>query len=116
MKRILVVDDNRNSMKSIVRLLKGGDDYVMGMTSGVVAVTTMKANPLPFDVLITDLEMPDMNGVELVSFARDHGVSKIVIMTAAVGTPGELGIPPNVGVLRKPFDGETLRKMLGVTK
>src|SRR6185295_19835853 len=73
MPRILVVEDS-DSMRSFVRTaLKASPDYattveMVEASSGFDALRLLPRGP--YDLVITDINMPDINGLELVQFIR----------------------------------------------
>ncbi|MBL1264727.1 response regulator [Methylomicrobium sp. RS1] len=64
--RILVVDDEPNVLRSISRLLK--DYQVTSFLNGEEALAA--ALKMPFDLVISDYQMPGMNGVEFLTFFK----------------------------------------------
>ncbi|MEQ8272311.1 MAG: PAS domain-containing protein [Deltaproteobacteria bacterium] len=115
--RVLVVDDEPVVATLVRRALEGHDVYIM--TSGRDAVEMCKE--LEFDVIVCDLLMPDVTGMdlhdELVNL--DPGFAdRIVFMTAGAFTPKArrfLGRVTNP-VVEKPFDleglAETVQRVL----
>jgi signal transduction histidine kinase/CheY-like chemotaxis protein len=61
--RILVIDDDVLVARTIVRLLKG--HQVETATSGQAALRRLLEESPPFDLVLCDLMMPDMSGMEL---------------------------------------------------
>ena len=79
--RVLVVDDER-SMRELLSIVLRRDGYdVLLAADGKVAVETLKRERV--DVLITDIRMPEMSGVDVLREAKriDPGIISI-IMTA----------------------------------
>jgi CheY-like chemotaxis protein len=78
--RVLVVDDDHDTVEALTKLLKmaGHDVQAAGSYGEAMAVAT--ASPLPFDVLLCDLGLPDRSGHELLRDLRArHGVRGIAI-------------------------------------
>src|ERR1043165_3586246 len=75
MPRILVVEDS-DSMRSFVRTaLEWSPDYAAGVevveaSSGFDALRLLPRGP--YDLVITDINMPDINGLELIQFIRSN--------------------------------------------
>jgi putative two-component system response regulator len=63
--RILLVDDDQNLLDSFRRLLK--DDFELFTAEGGQEAMGVLATCGPFTVIISDLKMPDMDGIELLS-------------------------------------------------
>jgi len=68
--RILLVDDEASLLKSISRFLQRLGYRVQSCTDPEVALELFDANPHDFDMVITDLAMPKITGVELVRKIR----------------------------------------------
>ncbi len=83
MAQILVVDDALVSRALAGGLLEKQPDWsVLYARDGREAVDCVEAN-LP-DLVLTDLQMPEMNGLELVeAIRREHPLIPVVLMTAA---------------------------------
>jgi len=84
-KRILVVDDNPTVLFVFHDTLKNlGSSYeVMTTESGLQALNEVKEEP--FDLVITDLNMPDLNGVELTKAIRQTSPGTTVVWITAYG-------------------------------
>jgi DNA-binding NtrC family response regulator len=84
-KRILVVDDDERVLfvfhDTLVRL--GAEYEIVTARSGRQALD--KARELPFDLVITDLRMPDVGGVELTEAIRASNSTTVVIWMTAYG-------------------------------
>ncbi len=64
--RVLVVDDEKDFVETLVTRLKGRDVDATGVTSGEEAIELLKRNP--FDVVILDIRMPgSMDGISALS-------------------------------------------------
>src|SRR5215510_13555953 len=84
-KLILLVDDDIDSLKLIGLMLKRAGFEVIVADSGGKALARTESNK--FDLIITDLMMPDMNGLELIRRLRtreDTIDTPIVIFTSKV--------------------------------
>lgn len=64
LKRLLVVEDNEQQRQSIVELIGDGDVRTTAVGTGSEALAALRANP--FDCVVLDLGLPDMNGFELI--------------------------------------------------
>ncbi len=82
--RILVVDDDRDMRASLIDLL-GDEGYTAeAYQTGADALTAIeKSSP---DLLITDLVMNGMQGIELLRAAKQHDPSLAVVVITAFGT------------------------------
>jgi len=82
--RILVVDDDRAMCQLLNDLLREEGYDVDLAYDGASAIEKYRA--APFDMTITDLMMPKMRGVELVSRLRDVDGGAVVLLITAFGT------------------------------
>jgi CheY-like chemotaxis protein len=62
--RVLLVDDNRNERLPLSRLFELRGFVVTPVADGRTAIATIESG-LPFDILLTDLRLPDMDGREV---------------------------------------------------
>jgi len=103
--RVLCVDDERVARTLMVEMLRGRGAYVEAEADPLLALERLRVEP--FDVLVTDLSMPGIDGIELVSRARKLARPPgCVLVTALAGSSLDLsGLPPGTvaGVLTKPF-------------
>jgi CheY-like chemotaxis protein len=85
-KRVLIVDDEESILIVLKNsLTKLGPDYqVTTVTSGLVALDQLLARP--FDLVVTDYSMTQMDGLELVAAIRYTQPDLPVIMMTAYAT------------------------------
>ncbi len=83
-KRILVVDDEQIIRESISYVLTKENYEVSEAENGKIAYEKLLENP--FDLIITDLEMPEMKGVELLEKIRDLSVQTSTMVVTAYGS------------------------------
>ena len=84
MKKILVVDDEPTARTLLKRLLSNSGYNVTLASSGTEAIK--KVNSTKFDAVLTDLNMPEMSGVELTEKILELEPDMIVILITAYGT------------------------------
>jgi CheY-like chemotaxis protein len=108
--RLLLVDDDIDTSEAIGELLKlvGHDPVVTG--SPQEALRLLEAQP--FDVLITDLSMPVMPGLELAQRATQLRPTLRVIFASGHEMPAVDTLPFRWGALRKPYSIDELSAML----
>ncbi len=82
--KILLVDDNAINRKVAMEILKKANCHVIGADSGMKAIDTFQNNP-DFDLILMDIQMPEMDGIETTKILRQKFGSKlpkVVAMTA----------------------------------
>jgi len=78
--RVLVADDHRAMLDSLVRLLSGEFDVVAAVADGLAAVS--EAERLEPDLLVLDISMPGCNGIAAAARLKDSGsTAKVVFVT-----------------------------------
>jgi two-component system response regulator AtoC len=85
MKKILVVDDEESLRVSLSALL-GQRGYCVETAESARQALDMLAQPPGYDVVLTDIRMPDMDGVELARLIAEQGVPTTVIAMSAYGS------------------------------
>ncbi len=105
---VLIVDDDHDLRDVFAILLADSGFLVRTAADGVAALAEMKSE-LP-DVLVSDLDMPIMNGFELLSIVRNHfPVVGVIAMSGAYsGNEVPKGVVadafyPKGGALRNPL-------------
>lgn len=109
MKKILVVDDENTSQQIIKRVLESADNDVTIVSDGFEALTKMKK--VKYDVIVTDLNMPDMNGIELTKKALEIDPDIMIVLITAYGTIKSAVEAIRIGAydyLTKPVDKKEL--------
>ena len=79
--RILIVDDEEIVIKSCLRILGGGDYYVEVAHDGREALRKIEENP--YDVMILDVVMPNIDGLEVLRRVKETHPDMDVIMVTA---------------------------------
>jgi CheY-like chemotaxis protein len=111
-KRILVVDDDVSLCKLIARILERDQYTVLSCQRGTDALKLVRNER--FDLLLLDVGLPDMNGMNLLSQWRDRGRTKVIVVTAD-DTAETLVTAIRNGAyfyIRKPFEPEQLRDLV----
>ena len=102
---ILVVDDEEDIRDVLRAFLEARGYDVMVAENGPTALKCAEHFPGSIDLLITDLRMPNMDGIELARQMRTHRSEiRVLHMSAHVdelATSGKL--KPNANIIAKPF-------------
>lgn len=112
--RILIVDDRALVLFVMERTLEklDVDCDLVGVRSGREALQILDAQG--FDLIITDLKMPDMDGVELTEQIRARGSDAVVVWITAYGCQGLREEAERLDVFRcveKPLEVNMIRRM-----
>jgi CheY-like chemotaxis protein len=108
---ILLVDDDDAWVWICQKILSGFGYKVIGYTNPVEALSFFRAHPQLFDLVITDLNMPIMDGMTLAAELLDlRSDLPIVLMTSGDGmvTPAAIGQTGFRELLLKPMLATTL--------
>ena len=118
MLRVLLAEDSHNMRAFVRSALEAegselGDVEVVEASSGFDALRLLPRGP--YDLVITDVNMPDINGLELVQFIRKSEQHKatpiLLISTLSSERDCERGLSLGAnGYLTKPFTPEVLRQ------
>ncbi|HUJ90484.1 MAG TPA: response regulator [Syntrophorhabdales bacterium] len=110
-KRVLFVDDEQKVLDALQRMLRPMRDKwdMKFVSSGQNALASLSTEP--FDVLITDMRMPDMDGVQLLKEVRNvyPEVVRIVLSGQSGGEMFLKSVRLAHQYLSKPCDAEALR-------
>ena len=82
--RILIVEDEK-SMREVLKILLEGERYEVVSASDGLEGFSYLANDI-FDLVITDIKMPKVDGFELLKKTKEISPDTIVIMITAFGT------------------------------
>ncbi|MEZ5669869.1 MAG: response regulator [Alphaproteobacteria bacterium] len=113
--RVLVVDDEAGLRSFMVRALEADGHTVAAAEDGAGALAEIAAAEAPFDVVISDIVMPETDGIALaLKIAKESPRTAVVLVS---GYPQELararGLEALVrATLAKPFTMEELRRLV----
>src|SRR5437868_14809445 len=121
--KVLVVEDSSSMRAYLTTILESGSESydleIVEAASGFEALKTLPHHK--FDAILTDINMPDINGLELVSFLKTHPLYKTtpIMVISTESTEEDRSRATALGVeeyLRKPFQAPVLiaklRKLL----
>ncbi len=113
MARILIVDDQEMMRDSLAATLAREGHEIVAANDGPIAVTRLSASR--FDLMITDLKMPKMTGIELLQEARRLRPDMPVVLMTAFATVNTAVEAMKLGAydyIQKPFDGEEIKLLV----
>ena len=105
-KKVLVVDDNEDVLKTISTYLEQKNYSVVAVDDGLEALKLCESENGNFDLLITDLVMPSISGVAVISIVKEKYPNLPVIAITGWGEhPEALATEAKADiVLEKPFE------------
>ncbi len=115
MKNILLIDDSKPVLESLSAYLTHflRDCTIRTADNGWTAVEIMRS--VPIDVILTDLEMPFMNGFELVAYTKRHYPAIPVLVMTGRHSPETEKRAMSMGASRyivKPFDVDAIKNLI----
>ena len=113
---LLLVDDEPAVTRAIVRALRGRPELtLLTATDGMAALEILRSTAV--DVLVSDIDMPRMDGLELVRIARREFPTTLRVLLTGAGTVERATTAINEGEVArffaKPFEPEVLSRALG---
>ena len=113
-KRILVVDDDDMNLVR-TKMILGKEYDVFLASSGMEALDTLKREEM--DLVILDIEMPKMNGIEAFERMKDFAAHTPVIFLTASGQEDDVVNAIKLGAvnyLKKPFQPQELLRRVAL--
>jgi two-component system chemotaxis response regulator CheY len=115
--RILIVEDSPTMRSLLASALEDLDSpaKLIEVESGFEALRVLPREP--FDLILTDINMPDINGLELVSFVKNEqqyrSIPLIIVSTEGSDRDREKGMSLGADAyVVKPFEPEELRRLV----
>ena len=84
MARILVIDDDGGARDSVCRMLRTAGHTVHAAASGEEGIAAARGSA--FDVILSDLQMPGISGLDVLRRVRDANVDSVFIVMTGFGT------------------------------
>ncbi|WP_421828876.1 two-component regulator propeller domain-containing protein [Larkinella sp.] len=107
-KRVLLVDDNPTNLTILKAHLEQWKLVVVAASSGKQALAIINQEA-PFQLVITDMQMPEMNGVQLARAIRGRNLALPVILLSSIGEESRKSYPELFSaVLTKPVRQQQL--------
>ncbi|MBW1687699.1 MAG: response regulator [Deltaproteobacteria bacterium] len=117
MQRILIVEDSPTMRALLVSALEDleGSPKISEVESGFEALRQLPRES--YDLILTDINMPDINGLELVSFVKTNeayrSIPLIIVSTEGSDRDRDKGMSLGADAyVAKPFDPEDLRQLV----
>ncbi len=113
MKKILIVDDEKNIRLTLKKCLEEQEYEVFIATNGEEGIEKIKSKH--FDLIMLDIKMPGLNGMQVLKEIRDKGIKVNVIMMTAYGSIEKAVEAMKLGAIdfiSKPFTPEEVRTIV----
>jgi two-component system, NtrC family, response regulator PilR len=114
MANLLVVDDELGMRQFLTHLLQREGHQVRVASTGKEALALLRAEPS--DLVISDVRMPDMSGIELLRSLREFlpTTTEVIMMTAFanVDTAREAFLLGAYDFVQKPFDNDLMKEVV----
>ena len=114
MKNILILDDDPVILEIIKdELAKSGKYNILLASNGVEGLGVLESNSI--DILITDLLMPEFDGIQLISYMKENQINIPVLVITSVDDTDVIDQIKNLGIadiLKKPIDFNELEQKI----
>jgi PAS domain S-box-containing protein len=111
---VMVIDDETLLLRPLVRALVGFGYRATGFNNPVEALAAFRDTPLGFDVVMTDLNMPELSGLDVAKAVRELRPEIPIILISGYAPHGDAEIA-EAGIghrIAKPFDLPALSQLL----
>lgn len=114
--RLLVVEDSTEDLELLQRVVLEADCEMCAVRSGDAAIAAIQNGSELFDVVLLDLTLPGVSGVEVLRFIKDFCPAlSVVVVTGADGDSPLLAEAINIGVVsvkKKPVNVQDIQDIL----
>ena len=112
--KVLLVDDNEDVLKTITMYLERKNYQVSPFTNGLEALEIFDSEKGDFDLLVTDLVMPGISGVGIISIVKEkYPQVPIIAITGWGEQPETLAKEAKADfVLEKPFKLDEINRII----
>lgn len=117
MANVLIVDDSSTMRKIISRSLRQAGlpvDDILEAGDGIEGLNALTGNKV--DLILSDINMPNMDGLEFIKTARANGHGMPIVMITTEGGEDVLAQAMSNGAsdsIKKPFTPDQLQEKLG---
>jgi CheY-like chemotaxis protein len=111
-RRVVVADDDPEALDLLSEILRSPTIEISKVVSGTGLVFLL-AEQGPFDLIVTDIDMPYMEGVAVIRSARAAEIETPVLFVSGISRPDLPAAIERLGnsrLLRKPIEVSTLRQ------
>ena len=106
---VLLVDDEEALRRAVARSLESAGFLVTHAATGAQALEALKG--AAFDVIVTDITMPEMTGLELLRAVRERDLDvPVILVTGYADLPN--GSDPSLPRLNKPYRQQELADLI----
>jgi two-component system chemotaxis response regulator CheY len=119
MANILIVDDSSTMRKIISRSLRQAGlpiDDILEAGDGIEGINALQTSGKTVNLILSDINMPNMDGLEFVKAVRANGYSMPIVMITTEGGEDVIAEALASGAkdsIKKPFTPEQLSEKLG---
>jgi DNA-binding response OmpR family regulator len=112
--KLLIIDDDEDILANLCHFLKSKNYHVTSASDGFEGLKIFKNSPQDFDLIITDLLIPKLSGISLISIIKKRFPDRPIIAISGWGEyPGEFALESEADkVLSKPFELSELEKAI----
>ena len=115
--RLLIIEDNEEVLRSLKKYFTKKNYDVVTASNGLDGLKTYEGDPEGFDLIITDLYMPEMDGEQLSQYIRNESSQPavpVLMVTSRKDHSRLAGIKQSgvSAVFDKPFGADTLRTVI----
>ena len=112
--KLLVIDDNQEILAGLDSFLRNKKYDVTTAADGLDGLKLLESGEHHFDLVITDVVMPNISGVGVISIMKEkHPGVPVIAITGMGEHPESLAKEANADVvIEKPFDLSELEKMI----
>jgi len=112
--KLLIIDDSKRILSTLTEFLTKNDFDVVPVSNGLDGIKALENNEQRFDLVITDIVIPDISGIGIISIVKKRYKDIPVIGVTGWGTqPQALATEVQAdAVIEKPFDLFELKKVI----
>lgn len=113
-RRLLIIDDDQSILNLLDNFLSSNDYQVVCVTNSLDGLKQIETAKDRFDLIITDLVMPEISGIGLISILKkEHPQIPIIAITGKGQEPEKLSLEAKAdAILQKPFELADLDKLV----